>query len=276
MGLRISTNIASEMVQKNLKDASREETKSLQRLSSGSRISSAADDAAGLGIATKMRAQAQGMRQATRNANDGISFVQAAEGGLNEVSNILTRLRELSIQSASDTVGETEREFLDLEYQQLTTEIDRIASSTKFNGMDLLSGDSSGMIDFHVGAYANEENTIQFDSDATNATASHLGVSGTGVIEKDDALDSISNIDEALNMVSGQRASLGALQGRLQTTVTNLEGQTVNLEQARSVVQDVDVAAETAKLASNQIIKSAGISTLAQANGITNNSLRLL
>lgn len=276
MGLRISTNIASEMVQKNLKDAGREETKSLQRLSSGSRISSAADDAAGLAIATKIKAQTKGLRQATRNANDGISFVQAAEGGLNEVSNILTRLRELSIQSASDTVGESEREFLDLEYQQLTTEIDRIASSTKFNGMDLLSGESSGVIDFHVGAYANEENIIQFDSDATNATTSHLGVSGTGVIEKGDALDSIAEIDEALNMVSGQRASLGALQGRLQTTVTNLEGQSVNLEQARSIVQDVDVAAETAKLASNQIIKSAGISTLAQANGISSNSLRLL
>ena len=276
MGLRISTNIASEMVQKNLRDVSREETKSLQRLSSGSRISSASDDAAGLAIATKIKAQTKGLRQATRNANDGISFVQSAEGGLNEVSNILIRLRELGIQSASDTVGEKEREFLDLEYQQLTTEVDRIAASTRFNGRDLLSGEGAGVLDFHVGAYANEENIIQFDSDATNATASHLGINGSGVTEKGDALDSIATVDEALDAVSGQRASLGALQGRLQTTVSNLEGQAVNMEQARSIVQDVDVASETAKLASNQIIKSAGISTLTQANGIQMSALKLL
>ena len=212
MGLRISTNIASEMVQKNLKEVSREETKSLQRLSSGSRISSASDDAAGLAIATKIKAQASGMRQATRNANDGISFVQSAEGGLGEVSNILTRLRELSIQAASDTVGEDERGFLDLEYQQLTAEVDRIAGSTKFNGKNLLSGEGSGVMDFQVGAFAGQENTIQFDSGATNVTSSHLGISGTGVMEKGDALDSIANIDEALNQVSGQRANLGALQ----------------------------------------------------------------
>lgn len=276
MGLRISTNIASEMVQKNLKEASRDETKSLSKLSSGSRISTAADDAAGLAIATNLKAQASGLRQATRNANDGISVVQTAEGGLNEVSNILIRLRELSVQSASDTIGESERAFLDLEYQQLTTEVDRIASSTKFNGMNLLSGEGGGVLDFHVGTFSGEENTIQFDSDATVATSSNIGISGSGVLEKADALESIGTLDEAINQVSGQRANLGALQNRLQATMTNLEGQTVNTEQARSVIQDVDVAQEAATLASKQINKSASISTLAQANNIGNSSLKLI
>lgn len=276
MGLRISTNIASEMVQKNLKEVSKDETKSLERLSSGSRINSASDDAAGLAIATKLKAETTSMRQATRNANDGISFVQSAEGGLGEVSNILIRLRELGIQSASDTVGEEERQFLDLEYQQLTAEVDRIASSTKFNGKDLLNGEGEGVLDFHIGTNANEENTIQFDTSNTNATSSNLGISGTGVMEKGDALSSLSNIDEAINLVSGQRASLGAIQGRLQTSVNNLENQTVNLEQARSVIQDADVASESSKLASASIVKSAGISTLSQANGLGRSALKLV
>lgn len=276
MGLRISTNIASEMVQKNLKEVSRDETKSLEKLSSGSRINSASDDAAGLAIATKLKAETTSMRQATRNANDGISFVQSAEGGLGEVSNILIRLRELGIQASSDTVGEEERQFLDLEYQQLTAEVDRIASSTKFNGKDLLNGEGEGVLDFHIGTNANEENTIQFDTSSTNATSSNLGISGTGVMEKGDALGSLSNIDEAINLVSGQRANLGAIQGRLQTSVNNLENQTVNLEQARSVIQDVDVASESSKLASASIVKSAGISTLAQANGLGRNALKLV
>lgn len=276
MGLRISTNIASEMVQKNLKQSSKSETDSLARLSSGSRIASAADDAAGLAIATKLKAETTGMRQATRNANDGISFVQTAEGGLNEVSNILVRLRELSVQASSDTVGVEERGFLDLEYQQLTTEVDRIASSTKFNGKDLLSGEGGGIVDFQVGTSATEESRIQFDTESSNATSSHLGISGTGVGEKGDALGSISNIDEALSEVSGQRANLGALQNRLQISVSNLEGQTVNLEQARSQIADVDVAEESAKLASSKISKAAGISSLAQANGISMGALKLI
>ena len=276
MGLRISTNIASEMVQKNLKQVSREETKSLSKLSSGSRISTAADDAAGLAIATNLKAQASGLRQATRNANDGVSVVQSAEGGLNEVSNILIRLRELSVQSASDTIGEDERSFIDLEYQQLVTEVDRISSSTKFNGMNLLDGQGGGTLDFQVGTFSGEENTIQFDSDATNSTASNIGISGSGVLEKGDALDSIGVLDEAINQVSGQRANLGALQNRLTATMSNLEGQVVNTEQARSVIQDVDEAQETATLASNQITKSAAISTLAQANNISNASLKLI
>lgn len=276
MGLRIATNIASQTVQKNLKGVSQSADASLEKLSSGKRITKAADDAAGLAIATNLEAQTKGLRQATRNANDGISLVQTAEGGLNEVSNILVRMRELTIQSASDTVGEAERGFLDKEYQQLVQEVDRISESTVFNGTQLLNGEGSGTMDFQVGAFAGEQNMIQFDSSQSNASSSAIGISGSGVADKSDALGSIEVLDEAIETVSGQRATLGSIQSRLQSTVSNLEVQTINQDSARSVIQDVDVAAESAKLASNQVIKNAGVSTLSQANGLPNSALRLI
>ena len=276
MGLRIATNIASQAVQKNLKEVSNEGQASLEKLSSGKRITKAADDAAGLAIATNLDAQTKGLRQATRNANDGVSMIQTAEGGLNEVSNILVRLRELTIQAASDTVGDTERGFLDKEYQQLTTEVDRIAESTTFNGTNLLNGDGKGTLDIQVGAYAGDQNKIEFDSDATNASADSIGVGGASIADKDDALSAIDDIDGAISEVSGQRANLGSIQSRLQSTVANLEVQTINQDNARSVIQDVDVAQETAKMASSNVVKTAGISALAQANGIPNAALRLI
>jgi flagellin len=276
MGLRISTNIASQQVQKNLKQVSNKANDSLSKLSSGKRITKAADDAAGLAIATNLEAQTKGLRQATRNANDGISLVQTAEGGLNEVSNILVRMRELTIQASSDTVGDSERGFLDKEYQQLVTEIDRISEATTFNGSQLLNGEGSGSLDFQVGAFAGEQNRISFDSSETNASAGAIGVSGSGISEKGEALDSIAVIDEAINTVSGQRATLGSVQSRLGSTVANLEVQTINQDSARSVIQDVDVAAESAKLAANSVVKQAGITTLSQANALPNTALRLI
>ena len=277
MGLRIATNIASESVQKNLRQVSTEGQDSLEKLSSGKRINKASDDAAGLAIATNLSAQTRGLRQATRNANDGISLVQTAEGGINEVSNILIRLRELSVQAASDTVGDKERGFLDKEYQQLTQEVDRIAQATVFNGSSLLNGESeTGTLDFQVGAFAGEQNVIKFDANETNITSDSIGIAGSGVVGKETAKDSIEVIDNAINQVSGQRANLGAIQSRLQSTVSNLEIQTINQDAARSTIEDADVAAETAKMASNNVIKSAGISTLAQANAIPNSALRLI
>lgn len=276
MGLRIATNIASQTVQKNLKEVSSKSDSSLEKLSSGKRITKAADDAAGLAISTNLEAQTKGLRQATRNANDGISLVQTAEGGLNEVSNILVRMRELTIQAASDTVGENERGFLDKEYQQLVAEVDRISESTTFNGAQLLNGEGSGSIDFQVGAFAGEQNKIAFDSSEADASSGSIGISGTGISDKGDALGSIDSIDEAIDKVSGQRATLGSIQSRLQSTVSNLEVQTINQDNARSVIQDVDVAQESAKLAANSVVKSAGITTLAQANGLPNNALRLI
>ena len=276
MGLRIATNIASQQVQKNLKEVSGAADKSLEKLSSGKRITKAADDAAGLAIATNLEAQTKGLRQATRNANDGISLVQTAEGGLNEVSNILVRMRELTVQAASDTVGEQERGFLDKEYQQLVQEVDRISESTTFNGAQLLNGEGTGEMDFQVGAFAGDQNKISFDSSESNASSSAIGISGSGIEDKGVALDSIEVIDDAINQVSGQRASLGAVQSRLESTVSNLEVQTINQDAARSVIQDVDVASESASLAASNVVKQAGVSTLAQANALPNQAMRLI
>ena len=276
MGLRIATNIASQNVQKNLKEVSSAGNSQLEKLSSGKRITKASDDAAGLAIATNLEAQTKGLRQASRNANDGVSLVQTAEGGLNETSNILIRLRELTIQSASDTVGDTERGFLNKEYQQLSKEIDRISESTVFNGTQLLNGKGKGSMDFQVGAFAGEQNRITFDSAESDASASSIGIESTNITNKDDALTSISSIDKAIEKVSGQRANLGSIQSRLQSTIKNLEVQTINQDSARSVIQDVDVAEASAALASNQVVKNAAVSTLAQANQIPNSALRLI
>jgi flagellin len=276
MGLRINTNVASQTVQKNLREVSSQTDSSLQNLSSGKRINKAADDAAGLAIATNLESQTKSLRQASRNANDGISLIQVAEGGLQESSNILTRLRELSIQAASDTIGDKERGYLDMEFQQLVQEVDRIAESTNFNGMSLLNGEGKGNMDFQVGAFAGEHNQIQFNSGETDASARSLGVRGTGVGAKRDAQSSIQKIDDAIDKVSGQRATLGAIQSRLNSTISNLETQTLNQDAARSVIQDADIALETSKLASNNVLKNAGISTLSQANSNPNVALRLL
>jgi flagellin len=276
MGLRIATNIASQSVQKNLKDVSNAGNSELEKLSSGKRITKAADDAAGLAISTNLEAQTKGLRQATRNANDGISLVQTAEGGLSETSNILVRLRELTIQAASDTVGEQERGFLDKEYQQLSKEVDRISESTTFNGTQLLNGKGKGSMDFQVGAFAGEQNKITYESGESDASASSIGIGGTGIANKDDALTAISNVDQAIEKVSGQRANLGSIQSRLGSTVKNLETQTINQDSARSVIQDVDVAEASAALASNNVVKNAAVSTLAQANQIPNSALRLI
>jgi len=276
MGLRIATNIASQSVQKNLKEVSNAGNATLEKLSSGKRITHSSDDAAGLAIATNLEAQTKGLRQATRNANDGISLVQTAEGGLNETSNILVRLRELTIQAASDTVGESERGFLDKEFQELTKEVDRISESTVFNGAQLLNGAGKGEMDFQVGAFAGEQNRITFDSGETDSSASSIGVSGISIGEKDGALDAIASIDEAIEKVSGQRANLGSIQSRLHSTVKNLETQTINQDAARSVIQDVDVAEASASLASNTVVKNAAVATLAQSNQIPMTALRLI
>jgi flagellin len=213
---------------------------------------------------------------AERNANNGISMIQVAEGGLEESSNILTRMRELSIQAASDTVGERERGYLNMEYEQLNQEIDRISKTTKFSGRELLTGEGDGPLDFQVGAYSGEENRITFENDKSNATSSGLGIDGTNITSKDDAVGNLEKIDEAINKVSGFRANLGSIQSRLQSTISNLGTQAINTDTARSRIEDADIASESAKLASNTVIKSAATATLVQANGISNSALRLV
>jgi flagellin len=215
------------------------------------------------------------LKQANRNANDGVSFAQTAEGGLNEVSSILIRLRELGVQAASDTVGDDERSFIDREYQTLKSEVDRIAQVTSYNGHTLLNG-SGKDLSFHVGARAGEHNTISFKSSEANATSSALGISGSGVGSRDDAVDSLENIDKAIRSVNDQRASLGALQNRLHSASNNLSVQIENLSEAHSRIADTDIAEEASRLARSQVLQSAGIAVLAQANALPNSALKLL
>jgi flagellin len=275
MGLRINTNIASQEVQRNLRTNNAQQEQEFTKLSSGKRITKSADDAAGLAIAKKMEAETKGLRVATRNANDAISLVQVAEGGLNETSNILTRLRELSIQAGSDTVGDAERGYLSLEYEQLVQEADRISKTTVFNGKSLLRGEGD-TLKFQVGTFAGEDNQIELDTAMSDASAENLGIGGTNLRDKDGALDNLNVIDNAIQKVSGFRASFGSMQSRLQSTVNNLDVAVVNQEAARSRIEDVDVAESTAKLASAQIKNAAGVATLAQANQIGQSAMRLL
>jgi len=275
MGLRINTNIASQEVQRNLKVSTAQQEAEFSKMSSGKRITKSADDAAGLAIANKLNAETKGLRMATRNANDAISLVQTAEGGLNETSSILTRLRELSIQAASDTVGEAERGYLSLEYEQLVQEADRISKTTQFNGKPLLKGEGD-TLSFQVGAYGDENNQIEFDAASTDASSESLGLSGSNIRGRQDALDNLERIDNAIVKVSAFRANFGSLQSRLSSTVNNLDVAVVNQEAARSRIEDVDVAESTAKLASSSIRSAAGTATLAQANALGQGAMRLI
>lgn len=275
MGLRINTNIASLEVQKNLRASSAQTEAEFSKLSSGKRITKSADDAAGLAIAKKLEADTRGLKMAGRNANDAISLVQVAEGSLNETSNILTRLRELSIQAGSDTVGEAERGYLSMEYEQLVQEADRISKTTNFNGRSLLKGEGA-LMQFQVGSQAGEDNQIEFDAGATDASAESLGIGGSTIRDKSDALGNLGAIDAAIEKVSGFRANFGSIQSRLQSSINNLDVAVVNQEAARSRIEDVDVAESTAKLASAQIKNAAGMSTLTQANQLGQGALRLV
>lgn len=275
MGLRIATNVPSLATQRNLQATGNEASKSFARLSSGQRITKSGDDAAGLSISNKLEASVRGMKMAQRNANDGISFVQTAEGGINEVSNILIRLRELSVQAASDTIGDAERGFLNKEVQSLKGEIDRIAQVTNFNGTVLLNG-SGEKLSFQVGTEAGEMNRIDFDPSKTDVKTEALGVAGVDLATREGSLESLASLDEAIKRVNENRSELGALQNRLQSTSTSLGIATENLSDAKSRIADTDLAAETSMLIKNQILQSAGISVLAQANSAPNGALKLL
>jgi flagellin len=276
MGLRINTNVASLNAQRNLLGTKWGLDKSLERLSSGYRINRAGDDAAGLAISENLRAQIRGLKQASRNAQDGVSLVQVAEGGLNEISSIMIRLRELAVQAASDTIGPVERQFLNVEYDQLVSEIDRIADGTEFNGTQLLSGTGS-VLDFQVGT-RNDPNIdrLTFDASKADANSAALGINLTSVADKASAQNSLAAIDAAIVSVSAMRADFGAIQNRLQSTIGNIAVSVENLSAANSRIRDVDVAEETAELTRNNILLQAGTSVLAQANQTSNTALSLL
>lgn len=262
--------------QKSLGGTNRAMATSMERLASGFRINKAADDAAGLAISENLRALTRGLRQANRNANDGISLVQVAEGSLNETSNMLIRLRELAVQSASDTIGDTERKFLDVEYQQLKSEIQRITDSTEFNGFELLNG-TGGVIDIQVGVHNDPfKDRISFNASAANASLEALGLIAETIASKQGAQMSLDVVDSALTSVNAIRANFGALQNRLVSTSQNLLVADENFSAANSRIRDADIAAETAEMTRNNIMLQAGISVLGQANNAQQMALKLL
>lgn len=276
MGLRISTNLASLNAQRTLSGSTREIQKSFGQLSSGSRITKAADDAAGLSISENLKSHIRGYQQAGRNAQDGISMVQTAEGGLAEISNILTRFRELGVQAASDSIGDEERGFIDKEVQQLKDEAQRIAKSTRFGKTQLLDG-SGGRFDFQVDINNDDFNDrIGFDSGEQNATTANLGVDGLDYSSKEGARSALDLLDNAQKQVNGYRANLGAIQNRLVSTTENIGVAVENLSAANSRIRDTDIAQASADLAKNQILQTASTSVLAQANMSQQAALKLV
>jgi flagellin len=275
MGLRINTNVAAINARRMLTGSTENQQKSLERLSSGSRINKAGDDAAGLAISENLKAQIRGLRQAKRNASDGISLVQVTEGGLNEISNILVRLRELSVQAASDTIGDTERAFTDREFQSLKQEIQRISESTNYNGTQVLAGREQP-IDIQVGIYNTGNDRLSYDTKFADSRLEALGIAEEAVTSKLGAQTSLAKIDFGLKQVNEVRSTLGAMQNRLASTVNNLSIYDENLSAANSRIRDVDVAEESSELVKQNILQQAGVSVLAQANSSQQQALKLL
>lgn len=276
MGLRINTNVSSLSAQRAMGLTKNNLDSSLRKLSSGERITRAGDDAAGLAISENLRADIRGMSQAKRNANDAVSLIQTAEGGLSEISNLVIRLRELAVQTASDTIGDTERQFSDIEFQQLKEEIDRVARSMDFNGIKLLDG-TGGMLEFQVGINNDPVlDRLRYDGTAADATLASLGLSAESVSTKQGSQVTLKKLDDALVQINGVRANLGAMQNRLSSTVNNLGISEENLSAAKSRIRDVDVASETAEMTKNNILVQAGAAVLGQANQYPNVALKLI
>ena len=276
MGMRVSTNITALKSQQALGGTKRSMDQAMARLSSGSRINKASDDAVGLAISENFKSQLRGIKQANRNAQDGISMIQISEGGLTQISNNLVRLRELAIQAASDTNSDRERNLLNTEYQQMLSEIDRIAGSTEFNGTQLLAGVGES-IDFQVNTKNSPEiDRISYDPSRADASTIALGVDFCSVATKVDAQESLSNIDDAINQVNSLRSNLGAMQSRLTSTVETLMESEQNIATANSRIRDADIAEESSEFAKQNVLMQTGTAILAQANQQNNLALNLL
>jgi len=275
MAMSIRTNIASLNAQRNLYATQTSLDSSLAKLSSGFRITKAGDDAAGLGISTKLESQIRSYSQAVRNANDGMSVIQSTEAALNEGANILTRLRELAMQSASDGVGNSERAYIQKESAALVSELERISQVAEYNGTKLLNG-VAATLDFQVGIYSTTNDAITFATMNATTGASGLNVSGMSMATKASALASLASLDSALATVSSARADLGANGNRLASAVANIQSFAESLSAANSRIKDVDVAEETSRMSRSQILLQAGVSVLAQANQMPQMALKLL
>lgn len=292
MGLRIRTNVSSLTAQRFSQNNANEMNRSLERLASGYRINRSADDAAGLAVSESIRAKVRGLNQAKRNANDAVSMVQIAEGSLNEIGNILVRMRELTIQSASDTIGDVERGYLNREYTQLVDEIDRISKTSEFNSLKLFDAETVDSLVIQVGVNnsAPEDNidTISVSLEGlktVNSEGLNLGkgaeigpseVDASDAIEREEIAAKLTNIDDAINRVTSERSTLGSIQSRLNTAVNNLSVQTENLKTANSRIRDVDFAAETSTLAQARVLQASSLSVLTQANAKPEMALQLL
>ena len=274
MPLVVNTNVASINAQRNLDTSTNQLAGSVARLSSGLRITKASDDAAGLGISETLRAQIRSINQAARNANDGISLLQVADGGAANIGNLLARLRELAAQSASGILGSTERSFLDQEFVALRSEIDRISSVTEFNNVKLLSGSGNDSLSIQIGFRSSSNDTLSLS--LNDLTTSALSLSTTNVSTASSALAALSNIDSAISSVASARATIGSLQNRIDAAVQNLAVANENITAAESRIRDADIAFETAVFTRNQILVQAGTSILAQANLLPQQALALL
>jgi flagellin len=275
----INSNIASLNAQSALATNARGLSKAMEQLSTGKRINGAADDAAGLAIASKLTAQIRGLNQAVRNANDGISMIKTAEGATNEVTNMLQRMRELAVQAANDTNTADDRTALDDEYQELILEIDRIAETTLWNGEALLdgtAGDGAGLLKFHVGSGDTSGNVIEITIADLSTTTTTSDVSGTAIDTQADATTAIADIDLALAAVNTERSTMGAKINRLQYTVDNLTNISTRAAESRSRIEDTDYSQATTELAKRQIIQQAATAMLAQANQQPQTVLSLL
>jgi flagellin len=273
MAIRINSNLSSLNAQRGLSSVTDRLQKNYQHLSTGLRIATAGDDAAGLGISERLKAQIASLSQAQRNANDGISLTQTAEGSLNEVSNILIRMRELATEAANGTVSSKDKDTLNSEFGDLISEVDRIAKSSDFNNVKLLDG-STTSITFQVGSGVATTDTISVS--LTSSLGSDLGISTLDISSAGSSTGAISAIDSAIDQVSSTRGKLGAAQNRLQSTIANLGVSIESLSAANSRIRDVDVASETADLTRNAILQQAAISVLAQANLQPQTALTLL
>jgi flagellin len=277
MSLGVNTNVASLSVQKNLGRASDALATSMQRLSSGLKINSAKDDAAGLQIATRETSQIRGQTVAIKNANDGISMAQTAEGALQESTNILQRMRELAVQSANGTNGTSDQAALDGEFQQMSAELDRISQSTNLNGVNLLDGTAgtAGVMTLQVGSGTGTGNTIDLDLSGS-FSATGLGVNASVITTAAGSTAAMDSIDTALQTINDKRAALGASQNRLTSTISNLQNINENATAALGRIQDTDFAAETANLTKQQTLQQASTAVLAQANQLPSAVLKLL
>lgn len=276
MGMRISTNVSSLKAQHALTGARKNMDLAMSKLSSGSRINKSSDDAVGLAHSENFKSQLRGLNQANRNAQDGISMIQISEGGLNEIGNMLVRLRELSMQAASDTISDRERAMVDTEFVQLLDEIDRVSASTEYNGTKLLAGIGE-RVDLQVNTRNSDDvDRISYDPSKADASTIALGIDMTGAVTKEMAQESLTQIDGAINQISSLRANMGAMQTRLNSTVQNILESIENVSTANSRIRDADLAQESSELAKQNVMMQSGTAVLAQTNQQNSLALQLL